>query len=159
MPLGTSKIDRNFAAILLQNSESANSPLAPPRERLYDEGVSSLHRRSPRFAPGLFIFRNHSTVSWRLTMQLLIRLIQQCEDDTERLLGHGAATRLGNWRKHTDSSRDLTEYVQKLLWGEHCDNGKKLDRQDGLSLERIVLAFPETFGDPDIQQARRTLGL
>ena len=66
-------------------------------------------------------------------------LLQRCEDDTRRLLGHLAAERLGNWRKHTSSETNLVEYVQQLLWGEHCANGRKLDRRGGLSVERIVL--------------------
>src|SRR5687768_2030391 len=87
-------------------------------------------------------------------------LLHQCEDDTGRLLGHVAAQRLGNWRRHTHSQTALVEYVQKLLWGEHCANGKKLDQQGGLSLERIVLDHcPDVFGEPDRAQAKRTLGL
>ena len=54
----------------------------------------------------------------------------------------------------------MVEYVQKLLWGEHCANGKKLDQQGGLSLERIVLDhLPHRFTEADREQAKRTLGL
>jgi hypothetical protein len=45
------------------------------------------------------------------------------------LLGHLAAQRLGNWRKHAGSQTALVEYLQRLLWGEHCANGRKLDLQ------------------------------
>src|SRR5436189_250381 len=56
------------------------------------------------------------------------------------------------------SETALVEHLQRLLWGEHCDNGKKLDQQNGLSLERIVLDDrPDLFGEPDRQQAKRTL--
>jgi hypothetical protein len=93
-------------------------------------------------------------------MEELIKLIQTCEDDTRRLLGHLAAERLGNWQRHTRSERSLIEYVEQLLWGEHCQNGKRLDQQGGLSLERIVLDHrPESFSESDRQQARRTLGI
>jgi hypothetical protein len=92
-------------------------------------------------------------------VQLLVKLIQQCEQDTENLLGHGAAERLGNWRRHTATMREPVEYVQMLLWGEHCQNGKRLGQQDGLSLERIALSFPDLFGEPDLQQAKTTLGI
>ncbi len=93
-------------------------------------------------------------------MNDLIRLIQQCEHDTRRLLGYGAAGRLGNWRHHTQSLRSLVEYVEQLLWGEHCQNGRWLDQQGGVSLERIVLDHrPELFSEADRQQARRTLGI
>jgi hypothetical protein len=41
------------------------------------------------------------------------------------------------------------------LWGEHCDNGKKLDQQDGLSLERIVLDYvPELFTEAIVNKRR-----
>jgi hypothetical protein len=51
------------------------------------------------------------------------------------------------------------EYIQRLLWGEYCANGKKLDQQNGLSLERIVLDHrPDLFSEADHQQAKRTLG-
>ena len=87
-------------------------------------------------------------------------LLQRCEDDTRRLLDPRAAERLGNWRRHTAPPEKLVEYIQRLLWGEHCDNGKKLDEQDGLSLERIVLDYvPELFTEADREQAKRTLGI
>lgn len=93
-------------------------------------------------------------------MPELVVLLQRCEADTRRLLGHLAAQKLGNWRNHTSSQTALTEYIQQLLWGEHCANGRKLDRQGGLSLERIVLDhLPNLFVEPDREQARRTLGI
>jgi hypothetical protein len=92
-------------------------------------------------------------------MEDLVGLLQQCEADTHRLLGHLAAERLGNWCRHAASEQKLVEYVQRLLWGEHCANGKKLDRRNGLSLERIVIDHrPDLFVEADRQQARRTLG-
>jgi hypothetical protein len=93
-------------------------------------------------------------------VQDLLNLIQTCEDDTRRLLGPLAAQRLGNWRRHIQSERSLIEYIEQLLWGEHCQNGRWLDQQSGLSLERIVLDHkPELFSESDRQQARRTLGI
>jgi len=90
----------------------------------------------------------------------LVSLLQQCEDDTRRLLGNLAAQRLGNWRRNAGSKASLVEYVQRLLWGEHCANGRKLDQQGGLSLERIVLdRLPGLFGAADRKQAKRTLGI
>jgi hypothetical protein len=93
-------------------------------------------------------------------MQDLRFLLQQCEGDTRRILGPVAAQRLGNWRKHSSSETALIEYVQRLLWEEHCVNGKKLAEQGGLSLEHIVLDhLPNLFTEPDREQAKRTLGL
>jgi hypothetical protein len=93
-------------------------------------------------------------------MQDLVTLLQRCEEDTRRLLGSLAAQRLGNWRKHVSSQTALVEYVQRLLWGEHCANGKKLDKWGGLSLERIVFdCLPNLFAESDRGQAKRTLGI
>ena len=93
-------------------------------------------------------------------MHRLIELLEQCEQDTCRLLGPGAAVRLRHWTAHTSSESELIEYVQQLLWGEHCENGHKLDQKGGLSLERIVLDHcPEMFTDVNKEQARRTLRL
>jgi hypothetical protein len=90
----------------------------------------------------------------------LVALLQNCDDDTRRILGHLAAERLGNWQRYAKSEKAMVEYVQKLLWGEHCANGRKLDQQGGLSLERIVLDHvPDLFTEPDREQARRTLGI
>jgi hypothetical protein len=94
---------------------------------------------------------------------MLESLLQRCEADTFRLLGPRAAQRLGNWRRHAAvSEQALIQFVQQLLWGEHCENGRKLDQQGGLSLERIVLEHclehcAELFSEPDLAQARRTL--
>ena len=101
------------------------------------------------------------SIGWHESaVQKLIELVEQCEQDTCRLLGTGAAIRLGHWRDHTSSEPELIDYVQKLLWGEHCENGYKLDQRGGLSLERIVLdRCAEMFTDADKEQARRTLRL
>lgn len=91
-------------------------------------------------------------------MEDLVSLLEQCEHDTRKLLGYVAANRLGNWRRYAASEQTLVEYVQRLLWGEHCANGKKLDGQGGLSLERIVLDhIPGLFLEADREQAKRTL--
>jgi hypothetical protein len=85
-------------------------------------------------------------------------LLQRCEDVTRRLLGYLAAVRLGNWRRHTQTEQSLIEYVERLLWGEHRENGRRIDQQGGLSLERIVLDHcPDLFTEADKQQAKRTL--
>ena len=91
-------------------------------------------------------------------MANLVALLQRCEDDTRRLLGPLAAQRLGDWRKYASSETALVEYMQRLLWGEHSANGRKLDRQGGLSLERIVVDHvPNLFAVADRKQAERTL--
>lgn len=87
-------------------------------------------------------------------------LVQQCEDDTRRLLGYGAAQRLGNWRRHATTDDELVAYIQRLLRGPHRDNGWELKRLGGLSLEGIVIDHrPDLFTEDDRNEARRTLGL
>ena len=93
-------------------------------------------------------------------MQKLQSLLQQCEDDTRAVLGHVAAQRLGNWRRHLTSQDALVLYVRQLLWGEHCANGRTLDQRGRLSLERIVIDHcADLFSDSDREQAKRTLGI
>lgn len=93
-------------------------------------------------------------------MESLVSLLERCENDTRRFLGSLADQRLGNWRKHASSQVALVEYIQRLLWGEPCANGRKLDQQGALSLERIVLDhLPKLFTDSDREQAKRTLGI
>jgi hypothetical protein len=93
-------------------------------------------------------------------MEKLIELLTRCEQDTRRFLGEGAARRLGNWRRYASSEYELIQYIERLLWGENCENGYKLEQMGGLSLERIVLDHcPDEFTDSDSEQARRTLRL
>jgi hypothetical protein len=87
-------------------------------------------------------------------------LLQKCEDDTRKLLGNGAANRLGNWRQHAEAKTELIGYIKKLLRGNHRANGFELDRKGGLSLERIVLdQCPEFFDSSDREEAKRTLDI
>ena len=90
----------------------------------------------------------------------LIRLMEQCEQDTRTMLGAGAANRLGNWRRYAESQSDLVSYIKKLLRGEHRENGWELNKRKGLSLERIVIdRCPELFEASDHKEAKETLGL
>ena len=90
----------------------------------------------------------------------LVGLLQECEEDTRRLLDAGAANRLGNWRQYTASQDALVAYIQKLLRGSHRENGWRLDQKKGLSLERIVIDHcPHLFQASDHEEAKRTLGL
>jgi hypothetical protein len=85
--------------------------------------------------------------------------LEECEDDTRRLIGVGAAYRLAAWRKQRSES-DLIKYVRKLIRGKSGSNGHEIHRKGGLSLERIVLEkCPELFNDDDKAIAGATLGL
>lgn len=86
--------------------------------------------------------------------------MEECERDTARLIGAGAARRLAKWRQYQGSDGALVEYVQRLIRGTKNGNGFDLERQKGLSLERIVIdRCPELFTDADKAQAAATLGL
>ena len=90
----------------------------------------------------------------------LEELLNECENDTARIIGQGAANRLAAWRQCSGNEQALVGFVQRVLRGERRLNGWKLDRSDGFSLERIVLdRLPDLFTEDDKEQARLTLGL
>jgi hypothetical protein len=85
--------------------------------------------------------------------------LEECERDTARLIGAGAAGRLAKWRRHATSDAELIVFVRRLLRGKGVANGWELDQKKGLSLERIVLDHcPELFGADDKEVAAKTLG-
>jgi len=91
---------------------------------------------------------------------LLRRLLAHCEADTARLLGQGAANRLANWRQYADNQAELIAFVQRVLRGDSRSNGWELDKNGGLSLERIVIEHcPELFTRDDIREAKATIGI
>ena len=88
----------------------------------------------------------------------LEELLKECEADTARIISQGAANRLATWRQYSGNEQALVGFVQRVLRGESRVNGWKLDRSDGLSLERIVLdRLPDLFTEDDKEQARLTL--
>lgn len=90
----------------------------------------------------------------------LLSLLARCEADTARLLGQGAANRLANWRQYTDNQAELVAFIQRVLRGDSRSNGWELDKNSGLSLERIVIEHcPELFTQDDIREAKETLGI
>ena len=93
-------------------------------------------------------------------MPTLVQLLEQCESDTARIIGQGAANRLATWRRYTDDQDALVAFVQRVIHGERRANGWQLDQGGGLSLERIVLdRLPDLFAEEDKRQARETLGI
>jgi hypothetical protein len=90
----------------------------------------------------------------------LASLLEECEKDTASTIGQPAANRLARWREYADDEQELVAFVQRIIRGESRTNGWELDRQGGLSLERIVLdRRPDLFTDEDRGQARETLGI
>lgn len=90
----------------------------------------------------------------------LVQLMGECEADTARIIGQGAANRLANWRTYIHDEEALIEFVRRVIRAESRANGWELDQRRGLSLERIVLDHvPHLFTEEDKQQARETLGI
>jgi hypothetical protein len=90
----------------------------------------------------------------------LEQLLQECERDTARIIGQGAANRLATWRRYSGDEEALVRFVQRVLRGESRGNGWELDQRGGVSLERIVLDWlPDMFTEDDKEEARQTLGV
>jgi hypothetical protein len=88
----------------------------------------------------------------------LEQLLQECERDTARIIGQGAANRLATWRRYSGDEEALVRFVQRVLRGESRGNGWELDQRGGLSLERIVLDWlPDLFTEEDREEAKQTL--
>ena len=90
----------------------------------------------------------------------LEQLLQKCEEDISRIVGSNAARRLGKWREYEGNYLRLIPFVQWRLRIEDKEIARKLDKEGGLSLERIALDYyPEFFNASDLQEARRALGV
>jgi hypothetical protein len=92
-------------------------------------------------------------------MRSLRSLLEQCEMDTRNLLSAAAASRLGNWRLHAKSDDELVRYIRERL-KRTGENGWKLKRLNGLSLEEIVIEHrPDLFTEDDRWKAKQNLGI
>jgi hypothetical protein len=94
-------------------------------------------------------------------MPTLAELLAQCQDDTHRICGAGAAKRLGAWRKLQQIDAELISFIQRALRQSNGrGNGYRLHCARRLSLEAIVLnQLPELFTEDDRCIARETLGI
>lgn len=88
----------------------------------------------------------------------LERLVEQCERDTEKVLGFAAAKRFAHWRNYRGDQQQLVRFIQRLIHGPKRLNGRILDGKGGLSLERIVIENPQFFTEDDVRMAKETLG-
>ncbi|UCG14547.1 MAG: hypothetical protein JSU72_08915 [Deltaproteobacteria bacterium] len=95
-----------------------------------------------------------------MSTKRLEALLQQCQEDTAKICGQGAANRLGNWRWYIGNQPELVAFIRRCLRGDNRKNGWQLHTNEGLSLESIVLDHcPELFNESDLFEARRTLGI
>ena len=89
----------------------------------------------------------------------LLKLLAQCHEDTYNLLSHGAANSLYHYqsRKNSASIATLEKFIFNCMINKP-ENGKKLTKKGGLSLEKIVLEkMPEVFSDKTKKLAREIL--
>jgi len=90
----------------------------------------------------------------------LEELLLKCEEDLERIIGPTEAKRLGKWREFEGNYLRLIPFVQWRLRAANEEILHKLDKEGGLSLERIALDYyPEFFNPSDLQEARKKLGI
>jgi hypothetical protein len=90
----------------------------------------------------------------------LEELLYKCEEDTGRIIGSAEAKSIGKWREFEGNYLRIIPFVQWKLRVLNGDIAAKLDKEGGLSLERIALDYyPEFFNSGDIQQAKKNLGI
>ena len=94
------------------------------------------------------------------TKPTLEELLQKWEQDAVTILGPAEAKRLGKWREFEGNYPRLIPFVQWRLRSDNKQIAQRLDREGGLTLERIALDYyPEFFNPGDLQEARKTLGI
>lgn len=90
----------------------------------------------------------------------LEELLQKWEQDAAVILGPVEAKRLAKWREFKGNYPRLIPFVQWRLRSDNKQIARRLDREGGLTLERIALDYyPEFFNAGDLQEARKTLGI
>lgn len=90
----------------------------------------------------------------------LEELLHQCQEDIERIMGPAEAKRMGKWREFEGNYLRLIPFVQWRLRVANEEFSQRLDKEGGLSLERIALDYyPEFFNPSDLQQAKKNLGI
>jgi hypothetical protein len=90
----------------------------------------------------------------------LEQLLGKCEQDMKRIIGESVAKSLGKWRENEGNYLRLIPFVQWRLRAANKETVRKLEREGGLSLERIALDYyPEFFNASDLHEARKTLGI
>jgi hypothetical protein len=95
---------------------------------------------------------------WVAKPENLTELLQQCQDETAKVIGPGAAGRLAHWQECRFDEPKLVHFVQGKLRTEKRENGRKLELAGRLSLERIVVYHrPDLVTEEDIIWAKATL--
>ena len=88
----------------------------------------------------------------------LVILMEQCQRDTQEVLGDGAAGRLAYWLDHRNDRGRLVKFIQDRIHGDTWENGARLHQRGKMSLERIVVdCGTALFETKDIERAQETL--
>ena len=90
----------------------------------------------------------------------LTALMEQAEADTHRYLGPAIGAKLSYWRQHASYSEgDLMRFLKEWLRRDQASRVLTIERNGGISVEKIVLDFyPERFTEEERQLARKALG-
>ena len=93
-------------------------------------------------------------------MDNLIIYLEQCENDTRRIINRRSASRLSNWRTYNDTD-SLVDFIKRTIRVKNNQiNCYLLHESNGLSLEEIVYKLcPNLFTDEDITISKKTLGI
>jgi|SRR5690349_4094825 hypothetical protein len=88
----------------------------------------------------------------------LLELMEQCQRDTQEVLGDGAAGRLAYWLDYRNDRERLVKFIQDRIHSDTWENGARLHRRGKMSLERIVVECGTVvFDSKDIERAQDTL--
>lgn len=86
------------------------------------------------------------------------KMLENCEEDTHRFVGYGAATRMSDWRS-CDSEKERVKFIQsEIRKSNNSSIGFAVHLNGGTSLESIVLSYPEMFTDEDYDIASSHIG-
>lgn len=102
-----------------------------------------------------YVEKQHILTGGKLTLE---ELLNKCEEDTGRIIGSEEAKRFGKWKEYKGNYLKIIPFLQWKLKGENGKIATRLDNENGLSLERIVLDYySEFFNTSDIRQAKKNL--
>jgi phosphoribosylglycinamide formyltransferase 1 len=91
----------------------------------------------------------------------LTELLEKAEKDTRSILGTSVGALLATWRQMASyAEADLIRFLKEWLRRPDSLRVRLMDREGGLSVERIVLDYyPERFSPDDHRVARKSLGI
>jgi len=86
------------------------------------------------------------------------QMLSECEEDAQRFVNYGAASRISSWRRCCDDQERVQFIKSAIRTQSYQSNGFAIHLNGGISLESIVLSYPELFSDEDYEIAASRLG-